>query len=425
MGVFAMPSLGADMEDGTLVEWLVKPGDHVKRGDVVAVVETQKGAIEIECFEEGEVRELRAELGQKLPVGAPLAVVGTTLETAPAEANAPDKAESAKPETPEPTAAPTVAPEGPPPAPPTPPVSAALPSAPLTPVAQTPVALPGPSAASPAARVRAQELGLDLAAIKGTGPGGVVILADLERDGTMAKPVPAVPDEAKISTRSNSPMDEMRKAIAAAMTRSKQTIPHFYLSQTIDVQPAIDFLTANNADVSPDRRILLGAVFVRAAALAATEVPSSNGHVVDGNFRPSAKVNPGVAIALRGGGLVSPALMDAPSMTLAETMAALRDLVTRARAGRLRAGEMTAGTLTVSSLGETGAEAMAGVIFPPQVTLVGLGAPQLRPWVVDGAVEPRMVVTLTLSVDHRVSDGRQAARFAAAFEKHLSQPEAL
>jgi pyruvate dehydrogenase E2 component (dihydrolipoamide acetyltransferase) len=288
----------------------------------------------------------------------------------------------------------------------------------------------GTVAASPAARVRAKELGLDVAAVKGTGPEGVIVLGDVERTADGAKPVPApadaatAPTEAVAPPKPGTPAAEMRKAIAAAMTRSKQTIPHFYISQTIDVQPAIDFLTARNADAAPDQRILLGAIFVRAAALAAAQVPSSNGHFTDGAFCPSDKVNPGVAIALRGGGLVAPALIDAPSMTLAETMAAMRDLVTRARAGRLRGKEMTAGTITISSLGENGAEAMAGVIFPPQVALVGLGAPQVRPWVVDGAVVPRSVVTLTLSVDHRVSDGRDAARYAAAFERSLSAPEA-
>ena len=140
-----------------------------------------------------------------------------------------------------------------------------------------------------------------------------------------------------------------------------------------------------------------------------------NGHYTEeSGFAPSKEVNPGVAIALRGGGLVAPAPADAVNMTLEETMSGMRDLVSRARAGRLRASEMTRGTITISSLGETGAEAMTGVIFPPQVALVGLGAPHLRPWIVDGAIVPRHVVTLTLSADHRVSDGRRAARFRRA-----------
>jgi pyruvate dehydrogenase E2 component (dihydrolipoamide acetyltransferase) len=220
-------------------------------------------------------------------------------------------------------------------------------------------------------------------------------------------------------------MDEMRKAIAAAMVRSKQTIPHFYLSESIDVQPAADWLAGLNEDRPPAERVLLGALFVRAAVHAAAKVPVMNGQYLDDGFQPSKQVNPGVAVALRGGGLVAPAIIDAVPMSLDETMAAMRDLVTRARAGRLRASEMTQGTITISSLGETGAEAMTGVIFPPQVALVGIGAPHLRPWVVGGEVVPRSVVTLTLSADHRVSDGRQAARFIAEFEARIQSPETL
>ena len=191
------------------------------------------------------------------------------------------------------------------------------------------------------------------------------------------------------------------------------------------MQPAHEWVDARNADRLPSDRLLLGALFVRATALAAAKVASVNGQYVDGAFCPSDRVNAGIAVALRGGGLVAPALIDAGAMSVDETMAGLRDLVLRARAGRLRSSELTDGSITISSLGETGAEAMAGVIFPPQVALVGLGAPKLRPWVVNGAVVPRTVVTLTLSVDHRVSDGRQAAHFIAEFQSRIASPETL
>jgi pyruvate dehydrogenase E2 component (dihydrolipoamide acetyltransferase) len=402
MGVFVMPSLGADMEAGTLVEWLVKPGDAVKRGDVMAVIETQKGAIEIEIFQAGTVTELLADLGQQLPVGAPLATVL-------ADGEAPTPAADAAP-TPEP--APEVPPREPVAAPvPPPPEVSTQPEAPGADVIAPP---PDALRASPAARQLAQKLGVDLSTLKGTGPGGAILLADVEY---------AAPDKPRAKA---SPVEEMRKAIAAAMTRAKRTIPHFYLSETIDVDPAIAFLEARNEGVPPSERLLLGALFVRATVLAATKVKVMNGHYSeDRGFVPSEVVNPGIAIALRGGGLVAPALMDAAPMTLEATMKGMRDLVTRARAGRLRGSEMTEGTITISSLGETGAEAMTGVIFPPQVALVGLGAPHLRPWVVDGAVVPRHVVTLTMSADHRVSDGRQVARFIAEFENLMQRPEDL
>lgn len=400
MGVFEMPSLGADMEAGTLVEWLIGPGDTVNRGDVVAVVETQKGAIEIETFEAGIVQELLAELGRELPVGSPLAVILAEGE-APPDSAAPKPAPAAAPPTPEPATAAEPAKE------------------PIAPASVPAEEMPsGTVAISPAARLRARELGLDLSSVTGSFPGGAIVLKDVDAASGAAAPAPP--------KRKTNPMEEMRKAIAAAMTRSKRTIPHLYLSETIDVEPAIRFLEARNADAAPTERILLGAVFIRAATLAAAEVKEMNGrYLEDQRFVPATQVNPGVAIALRGGGLVAPALIDAVPMSLEETMAGMRDLVFRARAGRLRSSETTQGTITISSLGETGAEAMTGVIFPPQVALVGIGSPNKRPWVVDGQVVPRTVVTLTISADHRVSDGRQVARFISVFEKLMKTPEEL
>ncbi|MDF2234835.1 dihydrolipoamide acetyltransferase family protein [Albimonas sp. CAU 1670] len=402
MGVFRMPSLGSDMEAGTLVEWLVKPGDAVQRGDVVAVVETQKGAIEIECFEAGRVATLIAQLGDELPVGAPLALILAPGEAEPEPEARPDAAAAPRACARAPEAA--LAPPG----------SAAASEASPPP---GPVAPPGPLPpgvrASPAARVRARDLGIDLRSLAGSGPDGAILLDDLG-----ARPGPAAVGRA-------SPREEMRKAIAAAMSRSKRTIPHFYLARTMDVQPAIDWLARRNADAPPEARVLFGALVVRAAVLAAADVEAVNGRYVDNAFHPSAKVNPAIVVALRGGGLVAPALQDAAGMDLDRTMAVMRDLATRARAGRLRSSEVGQGTITISSLGETGVDAMAGVIFPPQVALLGVGAPQVRPWVVQGAVVPRTVLTLTLSADHRVADGRQGARFLTAIEARIASPETL
>jgi pyruvate dehydrogenase E2 component (dihydrolipoamide acetyltransferase) len=317
----------------------------------------------------------------------------------------------AVPKPPEPAAAPVV-----PPAPAPAPIAAA-PKAPAAPP-------PGGVAASPAARKRAQELGLELAAIAGTGPGGAILFGDVE-NAAAGRPAAAAPETPAPTAEKPSPMAEMRKAIAAAMTRSKREIPHFYVSQTVDLQPATDWLEATNADREPAERLLMGALFVRASALAAAKVPTVNGHFTEKGFEPATSVHAGVAVALRGGGLVAPALLDAKDKGLDAIMADMRDLVTRARAGRLRGSEMTMGTITISALGETGAEAMTGVIFPPQVALVGIGAPQRRAWVVGDRVEPRETVVVVLSVDHRVCDGRQAAKFLAAFDKLMQSPEAL
>lgn len=386
MSVLAMPSLGADMEAGRLVEWLVKPGDKVARGDVVAVVETQKGAIEIEVFESGVVERLDASVGDRLPVGAPLATI-RGAGGAPSE-------------------------PAPPAAPPEP--------ARLAPAAERPAMAPppvstreGPQPASPAARALAAERGIALGALVGSGPGGAILLADVE--AAAARP----------TVRAGLDLAAMRTAIAAAMTRSKREIPHYYLARTVDLQASTDWLGATNARRPPEERLLLGTLFVKAAARAARTVPELNGWHEGGTFHSAERVHAGVAVSLRGGGLIAPAIHDADALGLDDLMAAMRDLVARVRSGRLRSSEMTDATMTVSSLGDGGADALAGVIYPPQVALVGFGAPVRRPWLVEEAIVPRTVVTVTLAADHRASDGRRGAKFLAEVDRLLQNPEAL
>ena len=399
---FRMPSLGADMEAGTLVEWLVKPGDQVKRGDIVAVVDTQKGAIEVEIFETGAVETILVEVGARVPVGTPLAVVRVAGEAAaPAEAVAT------------------------PPAPPAPPVpqAAPVPSMPLATPTPAAAAAPGPAAgrASPAARRRAGELGIDLVTITGTGPDGAITIADVEAAAASAAPAASEKPKAGIGID----LDQMRAAIAAGMARSKREIPHYYLSHQVDVTAAEAWLADHNAGLPPDQRLLFGMLPVKAVALAARRHPAFNGFHRDGKFAPSEAVHVGVAIAIRGGGLMAPGVHDADRLSLDGLMAATRDLIGRARSGRIRSSEIADPTITVSSLGERGVEALFAIIYPPQVAIVGVGKAVKRPWVVDEKVEPRSVMTLTLSADHRVSDGHAGAQFLAEIGKLLMEPDKL
>jgi pyruvate dehydrogenase E2 component (dihydrolipoamide acetyltransferase) len=396
---FRMPSLGADMEAGTLVEWLVKPGDQVKRGDIVAVVETQKGAIEIEIFETGRVEQILVDLDSKVPVGTPLARIGTGLE---AEAGA----AAAAPVVPAPTA-PAAAPSAPPAAP------AIAPASPTMPAAARRVRV------SPAARSLAQTHGFDPATLTGSGPAGVIVRADVER----ALVAVGAPAERKRPIGLD--LDAMRTAIAAAMARSKREIPHYYLEHQVDVTLCEQWLARTNAARPPDRRLLMGTLAVKSVALAARRFAAFNGFYRDGNYEPAPAVHVGVAIAIRGGGLAAPALHDVDRLPLDELMARMRDLVQRMRAGRIRSSEMTDPTITVSSLGERGVEALYGIIYPPQVALVGFGKVVARPWLVDGAIGPRSVVTTTLAADHRVSDGHAGALFLAEIGKLLQEPEKL
>lgn len=400
-----MPSLGSDMEGGVLVEWLKAPGEAVRRGDIVAVVETQKGAIEIEIFEDGVMDRHLVEPGTEVPVGAPLALVLHPGETeaapaAPVAAAAPPPATALPPPTspaPAPSPAPTLAPAAPP---------------------------PGRTLASPAARRLAAERGVDLAGIRGTGPGGAIQISDVELTLTP----PAQPRPAAAPARAPGRTFDagaMRAAIAAAMSRSKREIPHYYLCDEADVGAAVDFVSAANQARPPEARLLIGALFVKATALAARQFPEFNGRFEAGAFQPSAAVHVGVAVSLRGGGLVAPAIHEADSLPLDALMAAMRDLIGRVRAGRFRSSEISDPTLTVSSLGERGVQALWGVIYPPQVALVGFGKVSPRPWAVGEALAVRPVVTLTLAADHRVSDGHRGALFLARIGELLQTPEAL
>jgi pyruvate dehydrogenase E2 component (dihydrolipoamide acetyltransferase) len=386
MAEFRMPSLGADMEAGTLVEWLKRPGDPVRRGDIIAVVETQKGSIEVEVFETGILERLLVEPGVKVPVGTPLALIGA--ETAAAQAP--------------PRGASTVT------------APAAAPAPPLH-----PPAAPAPPAgrASPAARRLAAERRIALDELTGSGPGGAILRADVERAlaaAPAARPAPRGIDFA-----------EMRRAIAAAMARSKREIPHYYLATTIDLTHCLAWLEAANAARPPARRLLLAALLLKAVARALVDMPEFNGFFGKDGFTPATGIHIGTAIAIRGGGLIAPAIHDVDRLAPDELMARLRDLVARVRAGTLRSSELTDPTITVTNLGERGVETVFGIIYPPQVALVGFGAPAARAVVADGQLVARQVLTATLAADHRASDGHRGALFLAAIDRKLQQPEQL
>jgi pyruvate dehydrogenase E2 component (dihydrolipoamide acetyltransferase) len=304
----------------------------------------------------------------------------------------------------------------------------AVPASPASPVARPapPAAAASPVRArvSPAARSRAQALGIDPVGLRGTGVDGAVTLADVERAASQPGLAPAA---ASLPRAQGSGFDaeQMRQAIAAAMSRSKREIPHYYLASTIDFGVAADWLDAYNRDRAPQERLLPAVLLLKAAARALVEVPQLNGFHVDGSFRPGAGIHVGWAIALRGGGLIAPAIHDADRRKLPELMLALRDLVGRARAGGLRSSELIDPTVTVTSLGDRGAESVLGVIHPPQVAMIGFGRIVERPWVVDGRVVPRLLVSASLSGDHRASDGHLGGRLLAAIEDALQLPASL
>lgn len=387
MGTFTMPSLGADMEAGTLVEWLKRSGDEVKRGDIVAVVETDKGAIEVEIFENGRIDKLLVTEGAQVPVGTPLATIaGAEVEAALAVSAASSPALA-------PSAAPSPVPE----------------------TAEAPHAKPVTNGlrASPAARWLAGELGIDLAQLRGTGPGGAVVRADV----AAAQPMPR--------RRTGVDLAQMRRAIAAAMARSKREIPHYYLSHSFDASAAQHFVADYNAERLPADRLLLAPMLIRASALALHDFPEFNGFHDGESFHSSAAIHIGFAIAIRGGGLAAPAIRDTDKLALPELMARLRDLVARARRGEFRSSELSDPTATISSLGDRGVDALLPVIYPPQVAILGFGTIRNQPWVVGERMEPRPVMTVTLGADHRVSDGHRGALLLARIAELLQGPQGL
>jgi pyruvate dehydrogenase E2 component (dihydrolipoamide acetyltransferase) len=375
---FELPSLGADMEEGTLLQWHVKPGDTVKRGQVVAVVDTSKAAVDVEIWQDGVVAELLVQPGEKVPVGTVLATLLAPGETAtPATAVRPEPVEGLR--------------------------TAEVPQG-LRPLrrrsgqAAQPEREPGMkpgsptggvtrAAISPAARKRAQELGVDPATVHGTGSQGSVTLADIEA----AAAARAVPSPAAVA---QDRQKEMRRAIAAAMSRSKREIPHYYLSETIPMAAALAWLQQRNAGLPITERILPAVLQLKAVAMALRRVPQLNGFYRDGAYQAASAVHTGVAISLRGGGLLAPAIHDVGSKPLAQLMRELADLV-------------------------------FGVIYPPQVALVGFGGVAVRPWVQDGELRALPVVTATLAADHRVTDGHQGALFLAELRELLQQPQML
>ena len=377
MSGFHMPSLGADMEEATLTQWLVKPGDKVKRGDVVAVVETTKGAIEIEVFEEGEVGQLQVSEGEKVPVGTLLADILGAGDAGSTEGEG-QKSHDGDSQS-----------------------------------SHTPLR------ASPAARKRAAELNLDLADIQGSGPDGAVTLADLEN--VKGK----TPHEAKPESKERFDRTAMRQTIAEAMSRSKKEIPHYYLSTIIDMQPTVSWLQTYNREREIAKRLSYLTLTLKAIALALRKVPELNGFYTNSTFNQADDINIGMAVSLRGGGLIAPALSRVDKKPLAEIGDDLTDLVERARRGALTATEISAATITVSNMGERGVETLYGVITPPQVALVGLGKVIEKPRVENGKIVVSPQMRVSLSADHRASDGHRGAVFLNTIDQLLQKPEQL
>ena len=431
---FVLPSLGADMDLAKLNCWLVKPGDTVHKGQIIAEVETDKAVLEVECWDEGVVEELVLAPGPtRLPVGTLLARIRPLEGAQPRPSpKVPAVAEAV-------TAQPTrLAPRHGVPSPPvrhlahqlgvdTARVAGSGPAGEITRedvrrAAEPVIGREQRVKASPLARRLARETGVDLGIVPASGLAGLVTAKDVR---AMEQVTPAPPDLPVETTEPEGRSETMRRAIARSMAHSKREIPHYYLANHIDLDRALRWLTAQNEERPISGRILPAALLLKATALALRETPDLNGRWVDDGFRPSDAIHLGVAISLREGGLVAPAIHDADRLSLDEMMASLRDLVNRARSWRLRSSEMSDPTITVTNLGERGVETAFPVIIPPQVAIVGFGRVLDMPVAIDGRPAVHPVVHATLAGDHRVTDGHRGGLFLDALDRLLQEPEAL
>jgi pyruvate dehydrogenase E2 component (dihydrolipoamide acetyltransferase) len=424
-----MPQMGYDMTEGTINEWRVKEGDPVARGDAIASIATDKADIDIEAYADGVLRKILVQPGQTVAVGTVIAWIGEPGEDVPDTGG--NNAAAAEPPAAQPAEA--AAPEAP-----------AEPEAPAQP--EESGAEPAPSGngrikASPYARKRASELGVDLAGVRGSGPGGRIVAQDVERAQTEAATQPqkaataAAPQPAEkaapapqVSAEDDPYAEEepsrLRRALARAMVESKTTVPHFYLTIDVDADPLLRLRAEINGIGPETPKFSVTDLIVRACALTLQTHPQLNAAWVDGKIRRFERSNVSVAVALSDG-LIAPTLRNLDGLSMRQVAERLHDLIARAKSNKLRQEELSGGHMAVSNLGMFGIEQFSAIITPPQSSVLAVGAVRDEPVVADGQVRPGRRMRLNLAVDHRVTDGAQGAEALARIQWLLEHPAAL
>ncbi len=409
-----MPSMGADMTEGTIVKWLKAEGDQIGRGDKLAEVETDKTVVEMEAYAEGLLRKIVVSEGSLVQVGAVIAFIGDADDDIPEVAAAAPAAEAA-PEAPAgtPAPAPTPTPE---------PVQQAA----LAPVA-VPASQGGRIKASPIARKIAEEKGVDIAAITGTGPGGRITKSDVENFTPSPGFAVSGGRSPVVLDGSDTPLSSMRQAIARVTVRSKTEAPHYYVTHEIDMSAAMTFRRQlNEALAEEGDRVSVNDLILMALTKALIKYPKWNSFFDGDKLIGHPSINLGVAIALDEG-LIVPAVIDIQNMSLVEISRAVRDLGKRARGdgGNLTQAELTQGTFGISNLGMFGTDIFSAIIVPPNAGIIAVGTVKEKPVVRDGKVVVASMMNATISADHRVGDGAEAAVFLGEFQKNLENPARL
>ncbi|MDR7507850.1 MAG: dihydrolipoamide acetyltransferase family protein, partial [Armatimonadota bacterium] len=371
-----------------------RPGEPVARGDPLAEIETDKVNVDIEAEEAGVLLQILVEEGQSAPVGAPIAIIGAAGEEIPTAA--------ARPSPPAAAPAPAPAPAAPSPAPPVPAGARAE-----------------RVKASPLARKLAEEHGIDLTQVRGTGPGGRITREDVEA-AIAAAARPAAP--APAADYEVLPLTRIRQTIARRMTESTQQAPHFYITMEVVMDEALRLRQHLNQALGATPPVSVNDLVLKAVALALRAHPALNSALVEGAIRRYRRVNLAVAVALPEG-LIAPVVHDCDRLSLTEIAARTTELGERARSGRLRPEDYEGGTFTVSNLGMFGdVDSFAAIINPPHAGILAVGRALPRPVVRDGQIVPATTMKVTLSADHRVTDGAEAARFLAEVKRLLENP---
>ena len=408
-----MPSMGADMTEGTIVKWLKAEGDQVGRGDKLAEVETDKTVVEMEAYAEGLLRKIVVSEGSLVQVGAVIAFIGDADDDIPEVATAAPAAEAAS-EAPAATPAPAApAPE---------PVQQAAPAPVAVPASQG-----GRIKASPIARKIAEEKGVDIAAITGTGPGGRITKSDVENFTPSPGFAVSGGRSPVVLDGSDTPLSSMRQAIARVTVRSKPEAPHYYVTHEIDMSAAMTFRRQlNEALAEEGDRVSVNDLILMALTKTLIKYPKWNSFFDGDKLIGHPSINLGVAIALDEG-LIVPAVIDIQNMSLVEISRAVRDLGKRARGdgGNLTQAELTQGTFGTSNLGMFGTDTFSAIIVPPNAGIIAVGTVKEKPVVRDGKVVVASMMNATISADHRVGDGAEAAVFLGEFQKNLENPARL
>ena len=449
-----MPQMGYDMHEGKVVRWLKKEGEEVTRGEVIAEIETDKATVEYEAYTGGVMAKIVAEEGVAIPVGGLIAVMTAPGEAIPEDILT-DAAIASAADSPAPAAAAVEAPEAPIPAAAAPADTEEIRASPLARrlarergfdlaiitgtgpggriteadipeqgAAAAPAALASSNGyikASPLAKRLARERGIDLATLTGTGPGGRVIEVDVPEHAAPAAAGSAAP---ATLVSDNVELSRMRQAIARVTSDSKRDAPHFYVAVDVDMTKAMSFRRDLNDELDAENRVSVNDLIVKASAIAIGRHPKFNSFFRDDHLQMNAAINVGIAIALESG-LIVPGINGCERKSLVEIAAASRDLVSRANSGTLRNDEYSGTTFSVSNLGAFDIESFTAIIFPPHAAILAVGTVKEQPVVRDGELAIAQIMKATLSTDHRVADGAEAAQFLVEIKKLLQNPISL